>query len=125
MRTEGAGQDMFSTNLAPGLMREQVRATTYTAKVTDTAQGTIRSVAHAIQYLEDVVEALTRNLADSRKRLAETEAQIGASFEYTERLAELARRQQEIEDDLDLTKSQAPSQLEADPSDQSAAATPI
>jgi N12 class adenine-specific DNA methylase len=93
-------------------------ATTYTTKVTDTAHGTIRSVEHAIQHLQDVVEALTRNLADSRKRLAETQAQIGASFEYAEQLADLARRQREIEDELDLTKNQAATQCEADSLDQ-------
>lgn len=93
-------------------------ATAFTAKVTDAAHGTIRSVEHVIQHLEEVVETLTRNLADSRKRLADTQAQIGASFEYAERLAELARRQQQIEDELDLAKSQVPSQLAADSLDQ-------
>jgi hypothetical protein len=39
-------------------------ATTYTAKVTDSAHGTICSVGHAIQHLEDVVENLARNLSD-------------------------------------------------------------
>jgi len=86
--------------------------TTYTAKVTDTAHGTIRSVERAIQHLEDVVETLTRNLADARKRLVDTQAQMGAAFEYADRLAELTRRQQEIENELDLTKNQAPGRLE-------------
>ena len=36
-------------------------------------------------------------------------------FEYAERLAELVRRQDEIENALDLTKSQAPSGLESEP----------
>jgi len=89
-------------------------ATTYTAKVTDTAHGTIRSVEHAIQHLEEVVETLTRNLADGRKRLTETQAQMGAPFEYATRLAELTRRQQEIENELDLNKSQAPGRLESE-----------
>ena len=40
-------------------------ATTYTAKVTDTALGTIRSVEHTIQHLEDLVQSI----ADTRKRL--------------------------------------------------------
>jgi chromosome segregation ATPase len=89
-------------------------ASTYTAKVTDTAHGTIRSVEHAIQHLEEVVETLTRNLADGRKRLTETQAQMGAPFEYATRLAELTRRQQEIENELDLNKSQAPGRLESE-----------
>ena len=33
-------------------------------------------------------------------------------FEYAERLAALVQRQQEIEDELDLTKNQASSQLD-------------
>ena len=91
-------------------------ATTYTAKVTDTAHGTIRSVEHAIQHLEDVAETLARNLTDSRKRLTDTQAQVGTPFEYSDRLTELVRRQREIEDQLDLTRNHAPSQLEAEPS---------
>ena len=91
-------------------------ATSYTAKVTDTAHGTIRSVEYAIQHLEEVAETLTRNIADTRKRLADTQAQVDTPFEYGERLADLARRQQQIEDDLDLTKNQASVQLETEES---------
>ena len=89
-------------------------ATTYTAKVTDTAHGTIRSIEYTIQHLEDVVEMLTRDIGDTRKRLADTQAQVGAPFDYAERLADLVRRQQQIEDELDLTKNQAAAQLAAE-----------
>ena len=89
-------------------------ATTYTAKVTDSAHGTIRSVEHTIQHLEDVAETLARNIADTRKRLEDSQAQVDAPFEYAERLASLVQRQQQIEDELDLTKNQASSRLEAD-----------
>src|SRR5262249_13095975 len=89
-------------------------ATTYLAKVTDTAHGTIRSVEHTIQHLEEVVEVLTRNIADTRKRLSDTQAQVDAPFEYAARLAELSKRQQEIEDELDLTKNQASAQLDSE-----------
>ena len=85
--------------------------TTYTAKVTDTAHGTLRSVEHTIQHLEEVAETLTRNIADTRKRLTDTQAQVDAPFEYSGRLAELVQRQKEIEDELDLTKNQASAQL--------------
>jgi hypothetical protein len=88
-----------------------LRAATYPAKVTDTAHGTIRSVEHTIQHLEEVAETLARNLADTRKRLADTQAQVNAPFEYGARLAELVQRQQQIEDELDLTKNQASAQL--------------
>lgn len=89
-------------------------ATTYPAKVTDTAHGTIRSVEHTIQHLEEVAESLTRNIADTRKRLADSQAQMDAPFEYAERLSALARRQQEIEDELDLTKNQCSARLGED-----------
>lgn len=57
---------------------------------------------------------LTQNIADTGKRLTDTQAQVEAPFEYAERLASLFRRQQKIEDELDLTKNQGPSQLAAD-----------
>src|ERR1035438_7942516 len=53
-------------------------ATTYTAKVTDTAHGTIRSVEHTIQHLEDVAQTLARNIADTRKRLTDSQTQVDA-----------------------------------------------
>jgi Sec-independent protein translocase protein TatA len=89
-------------------------AATYTAKVTETAHGTIRSVEHAIQHLEEVAETLDRAIADTRKRLADTQAQVDSPFEYAERLASLEQRQQEIEEELDLTKNQASAQLGSD-----------
>jgi TolA-binding protein len=99
-------------------------ATTYTAKVTDTALGTIRSVEHAVQSLHELADSLSRAITDTRKRLADTQAQVGAPFEYAGRLAELQRRQDEIESALDLTKNQVSAQLEAEPSDQAATTTP-
>ena len=90
-------------------------ATTHTAKVTDTALGTMRSVEHAIQRLDELAEILDRNIADTRKRLADTQGQVDTRFEYAAQLAELVRRQDEIENILDLTRSQAPRQLESEP----------
>ena len=92
-------------------------AATYVAKVTDTAHGTIRSIEHTIQHLEEAAATLVQNISDSRKRLADSQAQANAPFEYDERLASLVRRQQEIEDELDLTKDQASGQLGADPAE--------
>jgi len=39
---------------------------------------------------------------------------VDAPFEYAERLASLVQRQQQIEDELDFTKNQVSSRLEAD-----------
>ena len=94
-------------------------ATTYIAKVTDSAHGTIRSVEYVLQHLEEVAETLTRNITDTRKRLADTQAQVDTPFEYAVRLTELVQRQREIEDALDLTKSQASSQMAAEEQDES------
>lgn len=94
--------------------------TTYIAKLTDTALGTIRSVEHTIQHLEDLTESLVKGMADTRKRLAETHAQVGLPFEYAAQLAGLQRRRSEIEDALDLTKSQAPSRLDSDATEDNA-----
>jgi N12 class adenine-specific DNA methylase len=84
----------------------------YTANVTDTALGTIRSVEHTIQHLDETAANLAQNITDTRKRLADTQAQVEAPFEYADRLASLVRRQQEIEDELDLAKGSAPSSLD-------------
>jgi len=74
-----------------------------------------------IQHLEDVAESVACNIAESRKRLADSQTQMDAPFEYAQRLASLVRRQQEIEEDLDLTKNQAPSRLETESADGSPA----
>lgn len=89
-------------------------ATAYVAKVTDTAHGTIRSVEHTIQHLEELAANLEQTLSETRKRLADSQTQRDVPFEYSERLASLLERQKEIEDMLDLTKNQASAQLSAD-----------
>ena len=67
--------------------------------------------------VDEAAEALARNIADTRKRLVDSRAQVDAPFEYAERLASLIQRQRQIEDELDLTKNQASSRLEADTAD--------
>ncbi len=64
----------------------------YIAKLTDTALGTIRSVEHVIQHFEESAATLAQNIADTRKRLIDTEMQVNAPFEYGERLAGLVKR---------------------------------
>ncbi len=91
---------------------------TYTARLTDTALGTMRSVEHTIRHLDERAQSLERDLADSRKRLADTRGQVDTPFEYAERLAELVRRQDEIENELDLTKNQVSGHLGAQAPDE-------
>jgi hypothetical protein len=107
-------QILVADNFMQGLEILLKGATTYTAKATDTAHGTIRSVEHTIQHLEDLAANLGQNIADTRKRLTDTQPQVEAPFEYAEKLTSLVQRQQEIEDALDLTKNQAASHLNAD-----------
>lgn len=91
---------------------------TYTAKIGTTALGTIRSVEYAVQNLEEVVANVERNLADTRKRAVDLQVQTEHPFEYEEKLSTLCKRQDEIEDALDLTKNQASAQLDTVSSDE-------
>ena len=122
--TLGGFQVFVADNFMQGPEIVLKGATTYTAKVTDTAHGTIRSVEHTIQHLEEVAETLTRNIADTQKRLTDTQAQVNLPFEYAERLAELVQRQQQIEDELDLTKNQASAQVGAETVEELSVAEP-
>jgi hypothetical protein len=85
----------------------------YAARVTDTALGTIRSLEATVQGLDERAERLELDITDANKRAKELGEKVGAKFEREDRYQELTRRQSEIEDKLDLTKNQAPSQAEA------------
>ncbi len=85
----------------------------YGARVTDTALGTIRSLEATVQGFEERAERLELDITDAHKRVKELGEKVGAKFEREERFQELTRRQSEIEEKLDLTKNQAPSQVEA------------
>ena len=65
-----------------------------------------------MQGFEDRTAGLERDLRDSQKRAKEFEAKVGAPFEHEKRYHQLAERQSEIEEKLDLTKNQASSQVE-------------
>ena len=107
----------FSLFLRPGFNKavEVVLSgkNTYGARVTDTALGTIRSLEATAQGFEERVVRLETDITDAHKRGKELEIKVGARFEHEERYQELCRRQSEIEDKLDLTKNQAPSQVDA------------
>ena len=88
---------------------------THMAKVGTTALGTMRSVEYALQSLEESAAVTEQRIAETRKRIEDMNVQTEQPFEYEEKLAALSRRQDEIEDELDLTKNQASAQLD-DPS---------
>jgi N12 class adenine-specific DNA methylase len=90
----------------------------YSARVTDTAQGTIRSLEVTIQSFEERAIGLESDIADTRKRAKELEGKVGAPFEHEKRYEQLCRRQGEIEEKLDLNKNQAPSQADATSGDE-------
>jgi hypothetical protein len=85
----------------------------YSARVTDTAQGTIRSLEVTVQGFEERAAKLENDITDAQKRAKELEGKVGAPFEHEKRYEQLCRRQSEIEEKLDLTKNQAPSQADA------------
>jgi N12 class adenine-specific DNA methylase len=93
---------------------------THIAKVGATALGTIRSVEHVIQNLEETLALVERGLADTRKRIEDVKAQTDQPFEYESRLESLSKRQDEIESALDLTKNQASAQHDTDSSEDDA-----
>ncbi|MCI0534573.1 MAG: hypothetical protein L0Z50_05035 [Verrucomicrobiales bacterium] len=85
----------------------------YSARVTDTALGTIRSLESIVQGFEERAERLERDIADTHKRATELEAKIGRPFEHEERYEQFGKRQEEITEKLDLTRNQAANQLDA------------
>jgi len=112
---EFAGFQLFvSHNFISGADIVLKGAGTYIAKVGTTALGTMRSVEYAVQNLEEVAATVAERIAESRKRILDLQVQTEQPFEYEARLESLSKRQQEITDALDLTKSQASAQLDAD-----------
>src|SRR5208282_4225957 len=109
-----AGFDLFIrsgfNNTAELVLRGQ---NGYSTRITDTALGTIRSLESVVQGFEERAARLESDIKDSQKRAVELEAKVGAPFEKEDRYHHLVKRQSEIEEQLDLTKNQAPNQLEA------------
>ncbi len=116
-----AGFDLFLRPTYNNCVEMIVRGkNSYAARVTDTAQGTIRSLEANVQGFEERASRLEFDIADATKRAKELETKVGAHFEREGRYQELTRRQCEIEEKLDLTKNQAPSQVDADTTDETA-----
>jgi N12 class adenine-specific DNA methylase len=109
-----AGFDLFIrsgfNNTAELVLRGK---NSYSTRITDTALGTIRSLESMVQGFEERAVRLEADIRDSRKRAVELEAKVGAPFEKEDRYHHLVKRQSDIEEQLDLTKNQAPNQLEA------------
>ena len=110
-----AGFDLFLRPSFNNTVEVVVRGkNSYAARVTDTALGTIRSLEATVQGFEERATKLETDITDAQKRTKELETKVGAPFEKEEHYQRLCRRQSEIEEQLDLTKNQAPSQVEAE-----------
>lgn len=113
-----AGFDLFLRPTFNNNVEMIVRGkNSYAARVTDTALGTIRSLEANVQGFEERASKLEYDIADATKRAKELETKVGAHFEKEERYQQLSRRQSEIEEKLDLTKNQAPSQVDTETPD--------
>lgn len=110
-----AGFDLFLRPSFNNTVEVVVRGkNSYAARVTDTALGTIRSLEATVQGFEERATKVETDISDAQKRTKELETKVGAPFEKEEHYQHLCRRQSEIEEQLDLTKNQAPSQVEAE-----------
>ncbi|MDX1951078.1 MAG: DEAD/DEAH box helicase family protein [Verrucomicrobiota bacterium] len=87
----------------------------HAATISDSAHGTIRSLEHSIQTMDERISRAECELTDCQKRCSELGSKLGEPFEHEAKLLSLANRQQELEAALDVTKNQAPNGLAADP----------
>jgi TolA-binding protein len=79
----------------------------YRANISDSPAGTIASLEHALDSIEDRLRERETNLTQSRRQIVDLTNQLDQPFEHEEKLAEAAKRQQEIVTALDITKNQA------------------
>ena len=101
-----AGFDLLVSPLYSGEVELVLRGTgTHSCRLQATAHGTTRALEHMVNHLEDTRGALADRLAQARKQLGDFQVQVDAPFEHGTRLAELERRQQELVQALDLSRS--------------------
>jgi hypothetical protein len=86
----------------------------YTAKIGESGLGTIRSVEHAAQSIDQRLSDTKEATAQAEIRLAEFQKQENQPFEHEEKLQQLVARQQEIVKVLDITKNQAPASVQTE-----------
>src|SRR5260370_38925416 len=90
----------------------------YRANVSDSPTGTIASLEHALDSIEDRLRERETDLAQSRGQIVDLTNQFEQPFEHEEKLAAATRRQQEIVAALDITKNQASSAVGQDAAQQ-------
>ena len=75
--------------------------------------GTISSVEHALERMEDRLRERESDLKQAHKQTKDLPKQLDHPFEREEKLAVATKRHQEIVEALDLTKNQASAKLDA------------
>ncbi|MEP6672518.1 MAG: hypothetical protein ABJF10_25365, partial [Chthoniobacter sp.] len=79
----------------------------YRANVSESAAGTIASLEHALDSIEDRLREREIDLAQSRRQSFDLTKQLDQPFEHQEKLVNVTERQQQIISALDITKNQA------------------
>jgi methyl-accepting chemotaxis protein len=79
----------------------------YRANLSDSPAGTIASLEHALDGIEDRLRERETSLTQSRRQVVDLTNQLDQPFEHKEKLAAATKRQQEIVTKLDITKNQA------------------
>ncbi len=98
--------DLLAEPISDGKAQLSLEGSTWhTITVQQTAHGTTRSLEHLVQNLEETAIQAHDHLIQSRKRLVDLAEQAYQPFKYAGRLEELAARQQELVEMLDLNRS--------------------
>jgi len=87
----------------------------YRATVSESPQGTVASLEHALGNLESQLAESTENLERLKTRIQDLQAQSQQPFEHQEKLEAAEKRQHEIVAALDLAKNQASTQVDEQP----------
>jgi N12 class adenine-specific DNA methylase len=90
----------------------------YRANVSDSPAGTIASLEHALDGIEDRLREREANLTQSSRQIVDLTNQFEQPFEHEEKLAVATKRQQDIVAALDITKNQASSRVGQDTAQQ-------
>ena len=88
---------------------------TYGSTVSDSPQGTIASLEHALGDMDAQLAEATENLPRLQTRIQDLQAQSQQPFEHREKLEAAETRQQEIIAALDLEKNQASAKVDQQP----------
>jgi N12 class adenine-specific DNA methylase len=84
----------------------------YHANVSDSALGTISSIEHALEGLEDRLQTREQDLKQYHRQSEDLAKQLDQPFEHEGKLAVATKRQQEIVVALDITKNQASAKVD-------------